>query len=133
MDTKHKQVLVAAGVLVERLPQANDTNVEVAIENLQRVERKRLLTYFDEVFNSSRSTVSKEKDQEALDGIVSDCLLTMEKDSLRWIKEVTFQCTCSQRKVWSALKLLPKNDILDILVAKQGVQVSHSYNQTLLF
>ncbi len=109
----------AAAVFVECLPGCPDETVEKTIENLREVDRKRLSSYFSE----------GAEDEEALNKILDDCLVSMEADGIRWNSSPRFHCQCNTDRIWRALDLLPKNDIEDMIQEDKGLEVWISYLQ----
>jgi molecular chaperone Hsp33 len=109
------QCKYAIGIMVERLPGAQDGNVEMSIKNLEDIAKKGFGTYL--------TTSGIFDHNELLNTIVDDCLIGMDKDSIRWSKQPAFSCACGITKVWGALRLLPSTDIDDIIEDGKGVEV----------
>jgi molecular chaperone Hsp33 len=108
-----KSCTVAATVLVECLPDCRPESVNTAIENLNYVDKRKLSSYF----------LDEGDENSALNSIVDDCLLSMEKGSSRWNGTPKFACECSLDKVWRSIRLLPKVDIDEIVNENTGVEV----------
>lgn len=51
-------------------------------------------------------------------------LLGMDKDSIRWSKLPQFRCSCGMDRVWRALRLLPKEEVSDLVAAGENVEVT---------
>ena len=58
-----------------------------------------------------------------LDRILDDCLQGMDSGSIRWEKQPIYQCTCGVDKVWRALRLLPIEEVQDIVKQDENVEV----------
>lgn len=104
----------ALGLMVERLPNALDAHVDTAIDNIGKIQSKKMRSYL-----LNDLTI-----EDSMHEILNDCLFSMEKNSFRWINEPCFHCSCSIDKVKNVLKLLPKKEIESIINANEGVEVS---------
>jgi molecular chaperone Hsp33 len=108
-----RNCMVAAAALVECLPDCKPESVNTAIENLNYVDKKKLSSYF----------LNECDENTALNGIIDDSLLSMEKGSSRWNSTPKFACECSFDKVWRSIRLLPNVDVDEIVKENTGVEV----------
>jgi redox-regulated HSP33 family molecular chaperone len=123
----------AIGVLVECLPGASEANIEKSIKNLEAVRSFGLAKYLGQDFSlrpgdflikPSPSDTSSLTYDDRMNMIIDDCLRGMG-ESIRWSKTPQFQCTCGIDRVWRVLKLLPKDEIGDIINEGKDVEVGH--------
>jgi hypothetical protein len=47
----------------------------------------------------------------------------VDTQSIRWSKKPRFRCTCSEARVWRALRLLDKSEISDMVATGEGAKV----------
>ena len=47
----------------------------------------------------------------------------MEKDSIRWKKTPRFRCSCGVDRVWRALRLLPKQEVAEMIEKGQSIDI----------
>lgn len=113
VSVRNKQCQHATAVLVERLPGADDSEIEKAIENLQRIQQRGLATY-----------VKPSADRAMLDALLDDCLAGLEDDNSRWSKSLQFSCSCSRHRVLGALRLLSAKDREEIVAEQKPVEVN---------
>ena len=59
----------------------------------------------------------------SLDKIVDECLGKMAEDGIRWAKAPQYRCSCGPEKVWRTLRLLPADDVRDILRTSGDVEM----------
>lgn len=59
-----------------------------------------------------------------IDRILDDCMVGMDVGSIRWNKTPKFKCSCGVKKVYRALKLLPKEEIDSMVESGEDVNVS---------
>lgn len=114
VSVRNKQCQHATAVLVERLPGADDSEIEKAIENLQRIQQRGLATY-----------AMPATDRGMLDALLDDCLMDLEDDNSRWSKRLQFSCSCSRHRVLGALRLLSAKDKAEIVAEQKPVEVGH--------
>ena len=114
----------ALGVMVERLPGATEENIDASIANLGEVEKKGLRTYLDRTPEERQQDTGMFRDfTPSLDKIIDECLGKMGEDSIRWSKSPEYRCTCGPEKVWRTLRLLPLDDVRDIVKTDGEVEV----------
>jgi len=105
----------ALAICVERLPGCTDENIELSIRNLEKVEKKGLRTYLERSEEERNSDVGEFRDfAPVLDKVLDDAFENMNCE-LRWAKPAQFRCSCSVDKVWRTLRLLPKDEVRQIL------------------
>jgi len=119
----------ALAVLMERLPQAKQEHAGQAAENLTKVKQRGLVSYLKGQYGAGDGAT-----EAALDQICRDCFEGMSssstgltesahgpaEDHLKWCKTVEYSCTCGVQKVWRALRMLPMDEIRDILDKNEG-------------
>ena len=117
----------ALGVMVERLPGCTDENIEISIKNLEEVEKKGLRSYLDRTDEERKADKGQFRDfTPSLDKILNDCLAGMDfENSIRWSKSPQFRCSCGIERVWRTLRLLPANDVRELIEADGDVEVSY--------
>lgn len=115
----------ALGVMVERLPGCTDENIEISIKNLEEVEKKGLRSYLDRTDEERKADKGQFRDfTPSLDKILNDCLAGMDfENSIRWSKSPQFRCSCGIERVWRTLRLLPANDVRELIQADGDVEV----------
>lgn len=112
VSIRNKQCQHATAVLVERLPGADESEIEKAIANLQRIQEKGLQSYV------------AQENGGMLDAILDDCLVDLEDDNSRWSKSLKFSCSCSRHRVLGALRMLSAKDKSEIVSEQKPVEVS---------
>jgi hypothetical protein len=113
---------------MERLPGAQESNVDIAIKNLEGINAEGILS----IFKSAQSrAIGKEHDEfdtfaahtgmrtsrgnhPGAHALMDRCFAQLGR-SMRWEREAQFKCTCNVGKVWSALRSMPEKDLEDIL------------------
>ena len=132
----------AIAILMERLPGALDQNVDIAIQNMENINKVGIQTIFLEGENENKygSESNKFADENDFDSfspssdiatsrsrhpglhrLMDSCFVNLGK-TMRWEHEVSYKCSCDKSKVWSALRLLPRKDLLET-VSDHPVQV----------
>lgn len=118
----------ALGVMVERLPGATEENVETSIANLVAVDKKRLRSYLEDATDTGK--LGNEPPVAAAvssfaNRVLNDCLVGMgsAEDVLRWNKSPEYRCSCGQDKVIRAIRLIPKEEVKQILQKHGAVEV----------
>jgi molecular chaperone Hsp33 len=113
----------ALGIMVERLPGCTEENVEISIKNLEAVEKKGLRSYLD---RSNEEVILDDKMFRSMDPplnkMLDDCLNGMGED-IRWCKIPKFRCSCGPDKIIRTLKLIPREEVNQILAEQNGVEV----------
>ena len=117
----------AIGILVERLPDCGEYEIEASIKNLEGIEKTGLWKYLNRTDNERSSEAASDEGPifrsfEPVLGRILDDSLTGLGEQLRYTKNPTFKCTCGIDRVWRALRLLPKDEIRDIV--NEGEEVS---------
>jgi redox-regulated HSP33 family molecular chaperone len=117
----------AIGILVERLPDCGEDEIEASIKNLEGIEKTGLRRYLDRTDNERNSEEASGDGPmfhsfEPVLGRILDDSLTGLGEQLRYTKNPTFKCTCGVDRVWRALRLLPKDEIREIV--DEGEEVS---------
>ena len=112
----------ALAVCVERLPGAQEEDLELSIRNLEEVERRGLASFLVRTEEERRADTSEFRDFEPVLGKILDRCLENMGEELRWSKTPTFRCSCDVEKVWRTLRLLPRSDIEEILQDPQNVE-----------
>jgi len=118
----------ALGILVERLPGADDDEVEKSIANLEGIEMMGLRTYLDtggahEDMAPADGSSSMFRSFEPVLGRIMDTSLKGLGEQLRYTKKPSFKCNCGIDRVWRALRLMPRADIEDIVQQGETVQM----------
>ena len=116
----------ALGVMVERLPGATDQNIDTSIANLGEVEKKGLRSYLDRTDEERSQDSGLFRDfTPSLQKIIDECLGTMGGDgiSIQWSKTPQYRCTCDVERVWRTLRMLPLDDVREIIRDKGDVEV----------
>jgi len=113
----------ALGILIERLPNACEENVEMAIKNLEAIQQKGLGSYSANILELKINDSEKQSETDYLHRILDDCLFSMEKDSIRWEKDASFKCTCNKSKVVRAITLLDSIDFKQIVEENKEVEM----------
>jgi redox-regulated HSP33 family molecular chaperone len=143
-----RQCIAALAVMVETLPGATEEHIEMGIANLNRVQQKSLYSYWQahsppadpsggfiptitgihggEITDSQRARAEEllEAADSPLDKILDDCLVGMDTGSIRWDRKPKFKCTCGMERVWKALRLLPRDEVQDMVSCGETVEVS---------
>ena len=113
----------ALGVMVERLPGCTEENVEISIKNLEAVEKKGLRSFLD---RTKEEIILDDKMFRSMDPplnkILDECLKDMGED-IRWCKVPKFRCSCGHDKIIRTLKLIPREEVNQIIAEKNGVEV----------
>jgi len=110
------------GVLLERLPGANEFNIEASIRNLEAVERKGLRSYLNITPEDKWINGEFRSFEPVLGKILDDVLGEMGED-FRATKTPKFRCSCGVDRVWRMLAMLPKDDIKYIIDNQETVEV----------
>jgi len=113
----------ALGVMVERLPGATEDNIETSISNLGAVDTRGLRSYLDRTDEERQEGGMFRNFEDSLHRILDDCLVSMDKDSIRWSKAPTFRCSCGIEKVWRTLRLLPLEEVQSIVDSQETVEM----------
>jgi len=115
----------ALAVLMEHLPRVKRESTDLARRNLTRIEQKGLVSYLEGHSGAEEGAL-----EAALDQIRRDCFADMSASNagvgndyktgdadnhLKWKKHVEYSCTCGVEKVWRTLRMLPMDEIRDIL------------------
>lgn len=115
----------ALGVMVERLPGADDEEVERSVRNLEMIEQKGLRSYLDqsadERANDEGGVHGFRNFETALGSILDDALDGLG-EKLRYTKQPTFRCSCGIDRVWRAVMLMPRAEIKELI--DEGEDVS---------
>jgi redox-regulated HSP33 family molecular chaperone len=143
-----RQCIAALAVMVETLPGATEEHIEMGIANLNRVQQKGLYSYWQahaptidtsggfiptitgihggEITDGQRARAEElfEAADSPLDKILDDCLVGMDTGSIRWDRKPKFKCTCGMERVWKALRLLPRDEVQDMVSGGEAVEVS---------
>lgn len=139
----------ALGIMVETLPGAVEENIETSITNLGLVQKKGLQSYLSLANNAPSDQTAgfiptmttmgggalNEAEQSRaaeilasldtpIDKILDDCMVGMDVGSIRWSKTPIFKCSCGVKKVYRALKLLPKSEVQSMVDCGEDVNVS---------
>lgn len=112
----------ALAVCVERLPGAQEEDLELSIRNLEEVERRGLASFLVRTEEERRADTGEFRDFELPLGKILDRCLENMGEELRWSKTPTFRCSCDVEKVWRTLRLLPRSDIEEILLDPQNTE-----------
>jgi molecular chaperone Hsp33 len=114
----------AVGIYVEAFPYAMDSNVELAIRNLEAVNKAGLLNAYKS-FSVPEDTFETFPEQTEMQTVRKDCpnahrlidavLTDGLSNSMRWKRDVDYKCTCSMDNVWRAIAALPKAQLKDII------------------
>jgi len=114
----------ALAILVEQLPGASKKNIKSVSDNLEAIKEHGLRCYLSGV-GDARSELGLVLDtvlgNSVVDGdnvnVQSSTEVVAEKnDALRWSMTPEYCCTCSLEKIWRTLKLLPTEEIEDMVV-----------------
>ena len=115
--------------MMERLPGATDENIDTSIANLGEVEKKGLRSYLDRTDEERSQDSGLFRDfTPSLQKIIDECLGTMGGDgvSIQWSKTPHYRCTCDVERVWRTLRMLPLDDVREIIREKGDVEVRSS-------
>ena len=125
----------ALGIMVERLPGATAENIEKSIENLETIEKKGLRSFLDRVEDSTSSNEVSETSapihdnemfrsfEESLDNMLTESFTGLGQ-SIRFCKYPVYTCGCNVDKIWRALRLLPLEDVQDIVTVGTDIEVN---------
>lgn len=132
----------AIAILMERLPGALDRNIDLAIENMENINKLGISNIFlegelENKFENDSNKFDGENDFDSfspaseistsrlrhpgLHRLLDKCFHNLGR-TMRWESEVTYKCSCDESKVWSALRLLPRKDLLEA-VADNPVEI----------
>lgn len=112
----------ALGLFIEALPFAKEENIEISIANAQRVQSRQLSSYIiPEDFENQVIPTSPFAVEDQLQNLLDDCFTGLGS-SIRYSKTPKFHCECSIDRVWRALKLLPKQDIEEIVEEEKDIE-----------
>lgn len=118
----------ALGIMMERLPGATEENIEKSIRNLETVEKKGLRAYLDRSGEDS-SAETGETDTgmfrdfaPVLGRVLDDCFLGMG-ESFRFSKSPRYRCSCSVDRIWRTLRLLPRDELQEIIDENETVEM----------
>jgi hypothetical protein len=109
---------------VEAFPHAKDANVELAIKNLEAVNKVGLLNAYKS-FSAPGDAFETFPQQTEMQTARTDCPNTHRlidavlsgslSNSMRWKRDVAYKCSCSMDNVWRAIAALPKAQLNDII------------------
>ena len=110
--------------MVETLPGADPENVEKCIRNLRNIELTGLNTYLKRTIEEEKLHQGMFREYDScLQRILDDCFIDLGS-SLQWSKQPTYACNCDVSRVWRALRLLPKTDIIELIETQNTIEVS---------
>ena len=118
----------ALGIMVEKLPGADDDVVERSIFNLEKIQDKGLRSYLDiaveELDNSNSNSGHLFRNFEpVLNKIVDDSLEGIGCE-VTYQKYPEYTCSCSLERVWRALRLMDKKEITEIVQEAKPVEMT---------
>lgn len=96
----------ALGIMMEQLPNADEDSVNLALNNLEVIRTRGLRSYLD------GSGI-----EASLSAIVDQALSGLEDTDAknRWNVSPEYKCNCSMDKIWRTLRLLPLDEVEDIV------------------
>lgn len=116
----------ALGIMMERLPGATEENIERSIRNLEVVEKKGLRSYLDRTETERKldpnDTGMFRDFAPVLGQVLDDCFVDMG-ESFRFVKTPRYRCSCSVDRIWRTLRLLPKDELQEIIDAEENVEM----------
>jgi hypothetical protein len=99
-------------------------NVEKCIRNLRNIELTGLNTYLKRTIEEEKLHQGMFREYDScLQRILDDCFIDLGS-SLQWSKQPTYACNCDVSRVWRALRLLPKTDIIELIETQNTIEVS---------
>ena len=115
----------AYGIMVEALPHATEENIEKCIKNMQDVTKlgmEKIVNGLDDNilvpsvefdhFPAENEMATSRERRPGLHRLLDLCTVDSGK-SMRWERPVRFKCTCSVDKIWSVLKLLGRDELIE--------------------
>lgn len=120
----------ALGIMVEKLPGADDDVVERSIFNLEKIQDRGLRSYLDiaveeldNISNNSNNGNLFRNFEPVLNKIIDDSLEGIGCE-LKYQKYPEYTCSCSIERVWRALRLMDKKEIAEIVEEAKPVEMT---------
>ena len=119
--------------MVERLPGATEENINSSVKNLESVETSGLRSYLDRTDEELEVQVLQQQQastdcqmfrsfEPCLSRILDECLSDLG-ESFRVTKRPVYRCSCDMERIWRTLRLLPKDDVRELVEAAGDIEV----------